>query len=259
MGTSKQLENWKASPNTKRYIKALKNNSLKSSEFIKSEEGRNGGTWIQEKLILSLARYISIEFEIWCDEQIATLIREGTVSIDDKKANLLLKIYKGGQSAVIACKQMTDLELKPVVLELEEKKEVINSLTEEIDPVAIRYIVKKYLDRNTKDHQDAWNTVYGIVGRELKKDIKFHHRTYTEKLREMVDKNKITNKKLGLKGEERLKPYAYSQTDCNISKLEYICKILKEGKLLMRVLAKVFDVGLESLVSDYKDKILIGG
>jgi anti-repressor protein len=80
MTDSKKLENWKASPNTKKYIKAL-SNSLKNREFIKSEEGRNGGTWIHEKLVLSLARYVSVEFEIWCDTQITTLIREGKVEL----------------------------------------------------------------------------------------------------------------------------------------------------------------------------------
>ena len=60
-GGSKKLENWKASPNTQRYIEALER-SLKSSELnlIKSEEGRKGGTWIHEKLILDLERYLII-------------------------------------------------------------------------------------------------------------------------------------------------------------------------------------------------------
>lgn len=42
-GGSKKLENWKASPNTIRYIGALAN-SLKSSELnlVKSEEGKYG-------------------------------------------------------------------------------------------------------------------------------------------------------------------------------------------------------------------------
>lgn len=79
-GGSKKLENWKSSPNTKRYIEALVN-SLKSSELnlVKSEEGKYGGTWVHEKLILNFARYLNVEFELWCDEQIATLLREGKV------------------------------------------------------------------------------------------------------------------------------------------------------------------------------------
>ena len=55
MTENKKVENWKASPNTKRYLEAIENkNSLKTREFVISEEGRNGGTWIHEKLILSL-------------------------------------------------------------------------------------------------------------------------------------------------------------------------------------------------------------
>jgi KilA-N domain. len=80
---AKKLENWKASENTKRYIDALYN-SLKSSEFnlIQSKEGKNGGTWIHEKLVLNFARYLDVNFELWCDEQISTLLREGTVSVN---------------------------------------------------------------------------------------------------------------------------------------------------------------------------------
>lgn len=63
MADSKKLENWKASPNTKRYVEALKlKDSLKSRELILSKRGGEdlgGGTWIHEKLILNLARYIS--------------------------------------------------------------------------------------------------------------------------------------------------------------------------------------------------------
>lgn len=88
MTESKKLENWKASPNTKKYLEALKNsNSLKFRELIFSKVGgkeAGGGTWIHEKLILSLARYISVEFELWCDEQIATLLREGAVTLQPK-------------------------------------------------------------------------------------------------------------------------------------------------------------------------------
>ena len=88
-GGSKKLENWKNSPNTKRYIEAL-TNSLKSRELnlIDSREGKNGGTWIHEKLILNFARYLNVEFELWCDEQIATLLREGKVELQPKPMSI---------------------------------------------------------------------------------------------------------------------------------------------------------------------------
>ena len=68
------------SEKAKRYIDALRKNS--EVQFI---EIRNGGfspgTWIHEKLILKLAQWLDVEFEIWCDEKMAELIRTGSVSI----------------------------------------------------------------------------------------------------------------------------------------------------------------------------------
>ena len=88
MCDSVKLDNWKRSANTKRYIEALKNkasnNSVKITEFIISEEGVKGGSWIHEKLILNLARFVSVDFELWCDEIITELIREGEVSMKPK-------------------------------------------------------------------------------------------------------------------------------------------------------------------------------
>lgn len=77
-GGNQKLKDWKDSPNTKRYLEAFKSKLGKIS-LVKSEEGRYGGTWIHEKLILNFARYLNVEFELWCDEQIATLLREGRV------------------------------------------------------------------------------------------------------------------------------------------------------------------------------------
>ena len=78
MTDSTKLDNWKRSPKTKEYIKALES-SVNLTELIKTENGN--GTWIHEKLVLSLARYISVDFEIWCDNMIAELLREGEVKL----------------------------------------------------------------------------------------------------------------------------------------------------------------------------------
>lgn len=82
-GGSQKLADWKRSENTKRYIEALNKNKLWKNSII-SEEGRNGGTWIHEKLVLNFARYLNVEFELWCDEQIETLLREGKVELQPK-------------------------------------------------------------------------------------------------------------------------------------------------------------------------------
>lgn len=90
-GGNKKLENWKASPNTKRYIEALER-TLKSRErdlILVNQGGKatEQGTWIHEKLILNFARYLNVEFELWCDEQIATLLRKGKVETKVKNTS----------------------------------------------------------------------------------------------------------------------------------------------------------------------------
>ena len=128
MTDSKKLENWKASQNTKRYIKALENNnSLKSSEFIMSEEGRGGGTWIHEELILSLARYISVEFELWIYEQISTLIREGEVTLKPKsEEEMILELFPNTDSNLVVLTANTIRENKQLKSELKEERDFIS-------------------------------------------------------------------------------------------------------------------------------------
>jgi hypothetical protein len=45
------------------------------------------GTWLHPKLAIVFARWISLEFEIWCDEKINELLANGTVTLleEDKK------------------------------------------------------------------------------------------------------------------------------------------------------------------------------
>ena len=94
-GGNKKLENWKVSENTKRYIQALEvNPKFQGTQLIIAKKGNSRefeqGTWIHEKLILNFARYLNVEFELWCDEQIATLLREGKVETKVKNTSCLL-------------------------------------------------------------------------------------------------------------------------------------------------------------------------
>ena len=119
---SVKLDNWKRSANTKRYIEALNSKqSVKSTEWIIASKGGNDlsktGTWIHEKLVLSLSRYISVDFELWMDEQIATLVREGSVSLQPQfKAPTTLK-----EALILALEQQEKIE----ELELENKNKEI--------------------------------------------------------------------------------------------------------------------------------------
>lgn len=90
-----RLDNWKLSDTTKRYIEAITRNlGISENQVVTSRRGSSengGGTWIHEKLILNAARYISIDFELWCDEKIAELLRTGTVSIGNPNIEKIAK------------------------------------------------------------------------------------------------------------------------------------------------------------------------
>lgn len=127
-GGSQKLKDWKRSENTKRYIKALEAKGEFSTPLIDTKIGGiNGGeTWIHEKLVLNFARYLNVEFELWCDEQIATLLREGSVSIN-KKQNLLLSIIQSSTEVerAVALNKYELEYVKPLEQKTKEQEEYI--------------------------------------------------------------------------------------------------------------------------------------
>lgn len=44
------------------------------SHFIKTTRGVNGGTWLHRRLAVPFARWLNVEFAIWCDEQIEKIL-----------------------------------------------------------------------------------------------------------------------------------------------------------------------------------------
>ena len=111
-GGSQKLKDWKRSENTKRYIEALEAKGKFSTPLIDTKIGGiNGGeTWIHEKLVLNFARYLNVEFELWCDEQIATLLREGKVELKPKQLSPAEFLLHQAQLMVEMEKRVTTVE-----------------------------------------------------------------------------------------------------------------------------------------------------
>lgn len=72
----KRLDLWLRNNETQEYIAALARrlNTANQRDLIRTTRGRNGGTWLHPKLAVKFARWLSVDFEIWCDEQIDKLI-----------------------------------------------------------------------------------------------------------------------------------------------------------------------------------------
>lgn len=65
---------WLRLPETKEYLDALKRKYGKIP-YLRTKRGNNGGTWLHPKLAVPFARWLDIDFALWCDEQIDQLIR----------------------------------------------------------------------------------------------------------------------------------------------------------------------------------------
>jgi hypothetical protein len=79
----KEPAQWLRLDSTKEYIERLSERMEKSNvgkshiTLVKSRRGNTAtsGTWLHPKLAVKFARWLSVDFEIWCDEQIDALVR----------------------------------------------------------------------------------------------------------------------------------------------------------------------------------------
>lgn len=77
----KRAQHWLDLAQTKRYINALEAKPEFPALVEIRQGGINPGTWIHERLILKLAQWLNVDFEIQCDEWMAELLRTGRVAL----------------------------------------------------------------------------------------------------------------------------------------------------------------------------------
>lgn len=65
---------WLRLPETVAYLEALAKCG-KIPQLVRTQRGRNGGTWLHPKLAVAFARWLSVDFAVWCDEQVDALLR----------------------------------------------------------------------------------------------------------------------------------------------------------------------------------------
>lgn len=82
----KNPHEWLRLPATKEYLEAL-DRKYGKIPHLKTKRGKyGGGTWLHPKLAVRFAQWLDVDFAIWCDEQIDTLIRGNHPAIDWKRA-----------------------------------------------------------------------------------------------------------------------------------------------------------------------------
>lgn len=141
-----KLANWKRSTGTKDLMEALQSsensgmqNLHSTNKLIISSSGANTDncTWLHESLILDFAQYISVKLRVWCQTQITTLLREGTVSLTPKLPTNYLEAL---EALVVSEKE----KIKLIELTEEQKPKV--EVFEQIANSTSLYTMKEIAD-----------------------------------------------------------------------------------------------------------------
>ena len=75
----KRPNDWLSLPSTIEYLEALNRRTVTGSSgnawSATKRGGKNQGTWLHPKLAVAFARWLSVDFAVWCDEQVDALLR----------------------------------------------------------------------------------------------------------------------------------------------------------------------------------------
>lgn len=130
----KRPYDWQRSTGIARYIAALeakRENLVGEYQLVTTRTGVNAGTWIHEKLILKLAQWLDVDFEVQCDEWVAELLRTGRVE---------LAVRTPAELILMQAQQLVDHERRVTHLEVRQDADhkQIGVLGEQVAEVAAK-------------------------------------------------------------------------------------------------------------------------
>lgn len=160
----KRIDHWLSNAETKEYIEKL--NTRNSGDLIKAKRGNNGGTWLHPKMAVVFARWLSVDFAIWCDEQIDGIIHGKPEQTDwSRVRHEAAATYKVMSAMLDMKRSLEGKETKPFHYANEAK--LVNwALTGEFKPVDREQLTGSDLDLLAK--LEELNAL--LIGQGLSRD-----------------------------------------------------------------------------------------
>ena len=77
----KRLDVWLKTDETQDYLSSIGKylNTTKRWDLIQARRGNNGGTWLHPKLAVVFARWLNVDFAVWCDMHITEVLSGNAV------------------------------------------------------------------------------------------------------------------------------------------------------------------------------------
>lgn len=163
----KRIDHWLANAETKEYMEKL--NTRNIGDLIKTKRGKTGGgTWMHPKLAVVFARWLSVDFAIWCDEQIDGIIHGTPEQTDwNRVRHEAAATYKVMSSMLDMKRQLEGKKTMPHHYANEAK--LVNwALTGEFKPVDRDGLTANDLDQLAK--LEALNTL--LIGQGFDRDAR---------------------------------------------------------------------------------------
>ena len=151
-------------PNTIRYMEAIKVKCENPTSLFETKKGNSEdftqGTWIHEKLILKLAQWLDVNFEIWCDEKIAELLRTGKTEIKPlSQLDILANSIK-----VLQEQELRLSKIERVVEENTKALESVDYSDNEVPSIKLRrktsVLVNTYSQAKGLEFGKVWGKLY---------------------------------------------------------------------------------------------------
>lgn len=158
---------WLRLESTTQYLAALKS-KYGEIPYFRTKRGKNGGTWLHPKLAVLFARWLSVDFAIWCDEQIDGIIHGTPEQTDWKRVrHEAAATYKVMSSMLDMKRQLEGKETKPYHYANEAK--LVNwALTGEYKPLDREQLTHDQLDLLAK--LESLNTL--LIGQDIERDLR---------------------------------------------------------------------------------------
>lgn len=85
----RRIDHWLKTDETKAYIAELcAESNTPEKGYLKTQRGRNGGTWIHPELVVLFGRWISVKFAIWADRQTKNILQGNTSWANSRHASI---------------------------------------------------------------------------------------------------------------------------------------------------------------------------
>lgn len=158
---NKRVNDWRQLPSTKRFLEAFFNKNPLQENLVTIQGGTNQGTWVSKKLAIKFAEWISVDFEVYANEQLDKLFNDHTIpkklTVQDLLKLNTLTIQKLENRNKFLESQNTKLASRDLEVKTKKEYKWKEGVLKNDIGVTINFYVMKYYKKGGISYSTAHN------------------------------------------------------------------------------------------------------